>query len=89
MTIPIALFMGVYLRFVRPGKVLECSLLGFVLFLVSIYGGKAVAVSPAWSPWFTWGGVALALVDHRLRISRQCSCPCGCCLRPAITSAPL
>jgi carbon starvation protein len=61
MTIPIGLFMGVYLRFVRPGKVLECSLLGFVLIMASIYGGKLVAESASWSSWFTWGGVALTL----------------------------
>ncbi len=60
MTIPIAVFMGLYLRYLRPGKVLECSALGFVLILVSIYGGKAVAVSPVWAPWFTWGGIALS-----------------------------
>jgi len=61
LTIPIALLMGVYLRFLRPGKVLETSLIGFFLLLLSIYGGKLVAASPVWSPWFTWSGVALAL----------------------------
>lgn len=61
MTIPIALFMGVYLRFARPGKVLECSAIGFVLMIAAIAGGKLVAAS-AWAPWFTWGGVALALL---------------------------
>ncbi|MBV9766829.1 MAG: carbon starvation protein A, partial [Acidobacteriaceae bacterium] len=60
MTIPIALFMGLYLRYARPGKVLECSAIGFVLLMVSIYGGKVVAASPASALWFTWGGVALA-----------------------------
>ncbi|MBV8553137.1 MAG: carbon starvation protein A [Acidobacteriaceae bacterium] len=60
LTIPIAILMGLYLRYLRPGKVLECSLLGFVLILLSIYGGKLVAASAAWSPWFTWGGIALA-----------------------------
>ncbi len=59
-TIPIALFMGIYLRFFRPGKVLECSAVGFVLILLSIYGGKLVASSASWSPWFTFGGLALA-----------------------------
>src|SRR6516165_5914098 len=44
-TMPIALFMGVYLRYWRPGKVLECSLVGFVLVLASIFGGQAVAGS--------------------------------------------
>ncbi len=60
LTIPIALFMGLYLRFVRPGKVLECSMLGFILLLLSLYGGRLVAASSTWSPWFTWSGVALA-----------------------------
>ena len=59
-TIPIAILMGLYLRYLRPGRVLECSALGFVLILLSIYGGKLVAESAAWSPWFTWSGVALA-----------------------------
>jgi carbon starvation protein len=62
MTIPIAILMGLYLRFARPGKVLECSTLGFVLILLSIYGGKAVAASPAWAHWFTWGGITLSIV---------------------------
>src|SRR5947209_235757 len=39
MTIPIAFVMGLYLRFLRPGKVLECSGLGFVLVMLSIFGG--------------------------------------------------
>ena len=61
MTIPIGLLMGVYLRFIRPGKVLECSLLGFVLVMIGIYGGKLVGESATWSVWFTWSGVALTL----------------------------
>ncbi|ASN51017.1 carbon starvation CstA family protein [Sinomonas sp. R1AF57] len=43
MTIPIALFMGVYLRFIRPGKVMEVSIIGFVLLMAAIIGGGAVA----------------------------------------------
>src|SRR5919201_3079015 len=42
MTIPIALLMGVYLRRIRPGKVLESSVLGFVLVLLAIWGGPWV-----------------------------------------------
>src|SRR5690348_15127799 len=45
MTIPIALLMGVYLRVLRPGKVLEGSVLGFVLVLLAIWGGQWVAES--------------------------------------------
>ncbi len=61
MTIPIAVFMGLYLRFLRPGKVLECSALGFLLLLLSLWGGRSVAASTAWSNWFTWGGIALTV----------------------------
>jgi carbon starvation protein len=43
MTIPIALFMGVYLRFLRPGKVTEVSIIGFVLLLLAIIGGGMIA----------------------------------------------
>ena len=39
-TMPIAVFMGLYLRYWRPGKVLECSAIGFVLVLASIFGGQ-------------------------------------------------
>ena len=61
MTLPIAVLMGLYLRFLRPAKVLECSAFGFVLLLASIYGGKVVAASPIWAGWFTWGGIALTV----------------------------
>ncbi|QYF73422.1 carbon starvation CstA family protein [Cryobacterium sp. PAMC25264] len=43
MTIPIALFMGCYLRFFRPGKVTEISIIGFVLLIAAIVGGGAIA----------------------------------------------
>ncbi|MFS0703573.1 carbon starvation CstA family protein [Cellulomonas sp. 179-A 9B4 NHS] len=43
MTIPIALLMGVYLRFLRPGKVAEVSVIGFVLLLAAIVGGGLIA----------------------------------------------
>lgn len=61
MTIPIGVLMGLYLRYIRPGKVLECSALGFLGVLLSIFGGHAIAESHVWAPWFTWSGVALAL----------------------------
>ena len=59
-TMPIAVFMGLYLRFWRPGKVLECSALGFVLVLASIFAGQAVSNSAALAPWFTLSALALA-----------------------------
>ena len=45
MTIPIALFMGVYLRYLRPGQIIETSLIGIGLLLLSIAGGSWVAQS--------------------------------------------
>jgi carbon starvation protein len=59
-TMPIAILMGLYLRFWRPGKVLECSVIGFVLVLAAIFGGQAISHSPALAPVFTLSGVALA-----------------------------
>ncbi|HME10135.1 MAG TPA: carbon starvation CstA family protein [Bryobacteraceae bacterium] len=60
-TMPIALLMGLYLRYWRPGKVLECSLWGFLLVILSIFGGQWVAQSATWAPWFTLSGIALAI----------------------------
>jgi len=59
-TMPIAVFMGVYLRYLRPGKVLEISVIGFVLVMASIFAGEAVAKSPTLGPIFTMSGLALA-----------------------------
>ena len=59
-TLPIALFMGIYLRVLRPGRVLEVSALGFVLLLLSIWLGGAVAADPAWAKAFTFSAVQLA-----------------------------
>jgi carbon starvation protein len=62
MTIPIALLMGVYLRRLRPGKVLETSLLGFILVMLAIWGGQLVSESPSLGRWFTLTAPALAIV---------------------------
>ena len=61
-TIPIALFMGCYLRFIRPGKVGEISVVGFVLLLLSISVGGEVAADPHWAEVFTFKGTDLALM---------------------------
>ncbi|HVT33272.1 MAG TPA: carbon starvation CstA family protein [Rhodanobacteraceae bacterium] len=62
MTIPIALLMGLYLRFLRPGRVLEVSAIGLVLLLLAVaFGGKVVA-DPAWASLFTYDGKSLALM---------------------------
>ena len=60
MTIPIAFLMGLYLRYLRPGKVLEVSLIGFGLVLAAVVGGRYVAESALVAPYFTYGGMALA-----------------------------
>lgn len=52
MTIPIALFMGGYLRVWRVGKVLEVSAIGVVLLLLAVWGGQFVHSHAAWSEWF-------------------------------------
>jgi carbon starvation protein len=62
MTIPIALLMGVYLRCLRPGKVLESSVLGFVMVLAAIFGGQWVAQDAALARYFTFSGPTLALM---------------------------
>src|SRR6188472_2371212 len=59
-TMPIAIFMGLYLRYFRPGKVLECSVIGFVLVLLSIFGGQWVSHSESIAPFFRLSGIALA-----------------------------
>ena len=60
MTIPIALLLGIYLRYLRPGRVLEASLVGVALVLFVVVAGQWVANSARWSPVFTLGGVTLA-----------------------------
>lgn len=62
MTIPIAFLLGVYLRFLRPGRVLEASLFGVALVLFVVVAGQWVAASPSWSRAFTFGGVSLAFI---------------------------
>jgi carbon starvation protein len=62
MTIPIALLMGVYLRRMRPGKVLETSVLGFVLVLLAIWGGQWVSQNPSASRIFTLTASSLAVL---------------------------
>ena len=61
MTIPIALFMGVYLRFIRPGKVGEVSAIGVALLLFAVISGQWVAESSWGSSLFTLSPTALAL----------------------------
>src|SRR5712671_1245045 len=61
MTIPIALLMGVYLRRLRPGRVLETSVIGFVLVLAAIWGGQWASQTPTVAKYFTLSASALAI----------------------------
>ncbi|WP_028534430.1 carbon starvation CstA family protein [Paludibacterium yongneupense] len=58
-TIPIAVFMGIYLRYLRPGRIGEMSLIGLALLLLAVVGGGAVARS-ALAGVFTLQGTTLA-----------------------------
>ncbi len=61
MTIPIAMLMGVYMRFWRPGRVVEASAIGFALILFAVVAGQWVADSPSWAKVFTLSAPALAI----------------------------
>jgi carbon starvation protein len=61
-TIPIAIFMGVYMRFMRPGRVGEASLIGFVLLMASIVIGQYVAENETLAKMFTFKGETIALL---------------------------
>jgi len=58
-TIPIALFMGVYSRYIRVGRVGEVSIIGFVLLMGAIFGGQYVQENAALAPMFTFTGTEL------------------------------
>ncbi|MCZ0726478.1 carbon starvation CstA family protein [Mycolicibacterium iranicum] len=60
MTIPIAIFMGLYLRFLRPGRVSEVSLIGVALLLLAVVAGGWVAETSWGVEWFTLSKVALS-----------------------------
>ncbi|MFZ3389451.1 pyruvate/proton symporter CstA [Buttiauxella gaviniae] len=58
-TIPLALFMGVYIRYLRPGRIGEVSVIGLVMLIFAIISGGWVAESPIWAPYFDFTGVQL------------------------------
>ena len=60
-TIPIAVFMGLYTRYLRPGRVGEVSVIGVVLLILAIIGGGHIAADPFWGPAFTLSGTTLAI----------------------------
>ena len=58
-TLPIAMFMGVYMRYIRPGRIGEISVIGVVLLLLSIWLGGKVGAHPTWGPAFTFTGTQI------------------------------
>src|ERR1700745_3975183 len=84
MTIPIALLMGVYLRRIRPGKVLESSVLGFLLVLLAIWGGQWASHTPSVGRFFRGvrvAGLASAraprLPEHLRQARHDCDAGIG------------
>ncbi len=87
-TIPLAIFMGIYIRYLRPGRIGEVSVIGLVMLVFAIISGGWVAESPTWAPWFDYTGVQLTsdprwATDLWLRYCRS-----GCCWLRAIISPP-
>ncbi|MDQ3912963.1 MAG: carbon starvation protein A [Actinomycetota bacterium] len=61
MTLPIALLMGFYLRFLRPGRVLEVSVIGVGLLILALVGGGWISESSSYAGAWTFGGVTIAV----------------------------
>jgi carbon starvation protein len=61
-TIPIAIFMGIYMRYIRPGRVGEASLIGIVLLLLSLFFGQTVSENPTLAAMFTFKGETIAIM---------------------------
>ncbi|MDH5234165.1 MAG: carbon starvation protein A [Gemmatimonadota bacterium] len=60
LTVPIAMVMGVYLKYLRPGRVLEVSAIGIALLVLALYSGKWAADNAVLGPLFTLSGTTLA-----------------------------
>ena len=58
-TIPIAMFMGIYMRYIRPGRIGEISIIGVLLLLGSIWLGGQIAADPVWAKAFTFTGIQI------------------------------
>lgn len=58
-TMPIAIFMGIYMRYIRPGRIGEISVVGIVLLLLAIWFGGKVGAHPTWGPAFTFTGTQI------------------------------
>lgn len=66
MTIPIAIFIGIYMHYLRPGKIREGTIIGVILTLLAVVLGPAVAASPTLAPLFTISpqGIGIALIIY-------------------------
>jgi carbon starvation protein len=66
MTLPIAILMGIYLRFLRPGRVLEVSIIGVGLLILAIIGGGWISESSAYAEAWTFSGnqITFALIAY-------------------------
>ncbi|UBX49908.1 carbon starvation protein CstA [Providencia alcalifaciens] len=58
-TIPLAIFMGIYTRYIRPGRIGEVSIIGLIFLVFAIISGGWVAESETWAPYFDYTGVQL------------------------------
>ncbi len=61
-TVPLAIFMGVYLRYIRPGRIIEISIIGFVLLIAGILIGGEVAANETWKHFFDFDGKTLTWI---------------------------
>ncbi|MCW2258137.1 carbon starvation protein CstA [Providencia alcalifaciens] len=61
-TVPIALFMGIYMRYIRPGRVGEVSAIGIILLVLSIWFGGVIAHDPYWGPALTFKDTTITYV---------------------------
>ncbi len=62
MTIPIAVFVGIYLRWLRPGKIQEATILGVALIIAAVVYGPYIAANPVLAPWFTYDLLTIELM---------------------------
>ena len=89
MTIPIALLMGLYLRRIRPGKVLEVSVLGFVLVLLAIWGGQLGFAESRHGAHLHSASEPRSRNSSSSMALRRLLCRSGCFSRPVTISAHL
>ncbi|MFN5744932.1 MAG: carbon starvation CstA family protein [Methylococcaceae bacterium] len=61
-TIPIAMLVGIYMNILRPGRVIEATVLGVSLLLLSVWGGGVVDAHPEWRTGFDFDGLPLAMM---------------------------